>query len=292
MKFHFIDAEKESFPVSLMCRVLEVSRSGYYRWAAARDRPDLRLRSDEPKLRREIRKIHRGSRGAYGRPRIHAVLRARGWKVSAKRIARLLTDEGLRGRGRRARRRTEIAQVEEPSPNLLARNFTVGAPNRVWVGDIKQEVIAGRTWYIAIVLDLYARVVVGSHVSPHMDASLVTQALRKALDARNPEPGALMFHSDQGIQYRSQRFRLVLRVNGITQSMSRAGKCHDNATMESFNGTLEVECIRRQPLRSGQELRTVIRKFLTFYNHRRLHSSLGHQAPMKFEALNHHPGPG
>lgn len=291
MKFNFIDAEKAAFPVSLMCRVLDVSRSGYYRWAATRDLPDLRLRSDEPKLRREIRKVHRSSRGSYGRPRIHAVLRARGWKVSAKRIARLMTDEGLRGRGRRARRRTEIAQVEEPSSNLLARNFAVAAPNRVWVGDIKQEPIAGRIWYIAIVLDLYDRVVVGSHVSPQMDASLVTQALRKALDARNPVPGALMFHSDQGIQYRSQRFRLVLRVNGITQSMSRAGKCHDNATMESFNGTLEVECLRQQPLASGQELRAVLRKYLTFYNYRRLHSSLGYQPPMKFDPPTLKPAP-
>jgi transposase InsO family protein len=284
VKFHFIDAEKARFPVSLMCRVLKVSRSGYYRWAASRHRPDRRLGSDDAELRLEIRKIHRSSRGCYGRPRIHAVLRRRGWKVSAKRVARLLATEGLRGRGRRPRSHTENAQVEEPSSNLLERNFAVDTPNRVWVGDIKQVQVGAKSWYVAAIVDLHGRVVVGFHVSERMDASLVTRALRRALDARRPEPGRLIFHSDQGVQYRSRRFRLVLGVNGITQSMSRRGNCWDNAPMESFFATLELECLRARELRSGDELRAVIAHYLRFYHRRRVHSSLGYLTPEEFGA--------
>ena len=283
MKFHFIDAEKGRFQVSLMCRVLKVSRSGYYRWAESRHQPDRRRGSDEDELRREIRKIHRSSRGCYGRPRIHAVLRAGGWKVSAKRVARLLRADGLRGRGRRPRSHTELGQVGEPSANVLERNFAVDAPNRVWVGDIKQVQIVAKVWYIAAVLDLHSRVIVGLHVSDRIDASLVTRALRSALDARDPEPGELLFHSDQGIQYRSQRFRLVLRVNGIAQSMSRRGNCWDNAPMESFFASLELECIRTREFRSGEELRAAIADYIRVYNRRRVHSSLGYVTPKEFE---------
>ena len=284
VKFFFIDAEKAAFPVKLICRVLGVSRSGYYRWAARRGLPDRRLGSEELELRREIRSVHRSSRGTYGRPRIHAVLRARGWKVSAKRVGRLLGDEGLRGRGRRPRHRTETAQFAPPAPNLLERNFAVDAPNRVWVSDIKQQMIAGRIWYIAVVLDLYGRVVVGSYVSDRVDATLVTQALRNALDARRPEPGALIFHTDQGITYRYARFLLVLRTNGITQSMSRRGNCWDNAPMESFFASLELECLRLAPPRSGDELRRALKDYSVFYNYRRIHSSLSYVTPKQFEA--------
>jgi putative transposase len=284
VKFIFIDAEKAEFPVNMLCRVLGVSRSGFYRWAARRGLPDRRLGSDELELSREIRKVHRSSRGCYGTRRIHAVLRTRGWKVSAKRVARLLRKDGLRGRGRLPRRRTEVAQLAPPAPNLLERNFDVTAPNRVWLGDIKQVEVAGRIWYIAVVLDLHGRVVVGCHVSLRIDATLVTQALRNALDARRPEPGALIFHSDQGITYRFPRFLLVLRTNGITQSMSRRGNCWDNAPMESFFASLELECLRPHPPQSGDGLRHAITDYIRFYNGRRVHSSLGYLTPKQFEA--------
>lgn len=288
MKFHFIDAEKESFPVKLMCEMLNVSRSGYYRWLNTRDLPDRRLRRNEAKLRRAIRQVHRSSRGAYGRPRIHQILRRKGWKVSAKRIARLLVDEGLRGRGR-VRRRKDGGPVDEVSAHILERNFAVAAPNRVWVGDIKQHETSGGIWYIAVVLDLHARRVVGVHVSNRIDAGLVCQALRVAVDAREPEHGSLTFHSDQGIQYRSQRFRLMLRARGITQSMSRRGNCWDNAPMESFFATLELECLRAQPCNTGDDLRAAIRNYIRFYNTRRVHSTLGYVAPAKFESSTTKP---
>lgn len=283
MKFHFIDAERARFPVLAMCRVLDVKRSSFYYWCGARKRPDRRVGSDEAELRRQIREIHRSSRGSYGRPRIHAELRARGWRVSAKRVGRLMILDGLRGRGRRPRAHTEKAQVQEPSPNVLKRKFRVAAPNRVWVGDIKMVRINAKAWYIAAVVDLHARVVVGLHVSDSSDASLVCRALRDALDARQRKPGALIFHSDQGIQYRSQRFRLMLEVHRIRQSMSRRGNCWDNAAMESFFATLELECIRPADLSSGAQLRAAINSYLPFYNGRRRHSTLGYKSPREFE---------
>ena len=146
MKFAFIEAQKERFPVNAMCRVLEISKSGYYAWLRSRDLPDRRFKDDDDELRREIVRIHRSSNGVYGRPRIHASLRARGWTVGAKRVRRLLVEEGLRGRGRRSCVRAAVMKAQQPSENLLKRNFDAEGPNRVWLGDITCVEADRRSW--------------------------------------------------------------------------------------------------------------------------------------------------
>jgi putative transposase len=283
VKFSFIEAQKDEFPVNAMCRVLEVPKSGYYAWLQSRDLPDRRFKDDDDDLRREIVRIHRNSNGVYGRPRIHASLRARGWKVGAKRVRRILVEEGLRGRGRRSCRRAAIMEAQQPSENLLKRNFDAEKPNRVWLGDITCIEVGGVFWYLAAVLDVFSRRMVGWHLADHADTGIVVKALRNALDRRRPGRDELVFHSDQGVQYRSDRFRRILNVYGIAQSMSRRGNCWDNAPMESFFASLKLECTDRRTWSSPEELLTAVRDYIAFYNTRRLHSALAHQAPRDYE---------
>lgn len=283
MKYAFIEAEKGRFPVVLMCKTLGVSRSGYYAWRTTRHLPDLRHRDDEDELRRAILRAHRSGRGAYGRPRIHLALRARGWRVGAQRIRRIMTDEGLRGRGRRPSRRVEAEPADQPALNELDRNFEVSEPNRVWLGDITYIEVAGVFWYLAVVIDLFSRRVVGWHLADHADAGLVVKALRVALDRRRPVSGALLFHSDQGVQYRSKRFRRVLEIYGVGQSMSRRGNCWDNAPAEAFFASLKLECVDRAECASGEDLRGLLTSYIDdFYNKRRIHTTLG-QSPQQYE---------
>lgn len=283
MKFAFIEAERGQFPVMLMCQTLGVSRSGYYAWRKTRHLPDLRYGDDDDELRRAIVRAHRSGRGAYGRPRIHMVLRARGWRVGAQRVRRILIEEGLRGRGRRPRRRVEAEPADPPVLNELDRNFEVSEPNRVWVGDITYVEVAGVSWYLAVVIDLFSRRVVGWHLADHADAGLVVKALRVALDRRRPVSGALLFHSDQGVQYRSRRFRRVLEIYGVGQSMSRRGNCWDNAPAESFFASLKLECLDRTECASGDHLRRVLASYIDdFYNKRRIHTAL-RQSPVQYE---------
>jgi len=284
VKFRFIEAEKGKYPVTVMCEVMNVSRSAYYRWLRTRKLPDRRLRADEHELRKEIIRIHRSSRGTYGRQRIQAELRARGRNVNAKCVRRILVEEGLRGRGRRPRRRIEHSEAEEPSPNVLDRKFVVSAPNQVWVGDITCIEIAERYWYLAVVLDLFSRRVVGWHLADHVDAGLVVKALRNAVDRRRPGRGVLLFHSDQGIQYRSARFRRLLRIFGIAQSMSRRGNCWDNAPMEAFFATLKLEHIDLHEWTDCERVRARLREYITYYNNRRRHSTLDYRTPQQYEA--------
>jgi len=283
VKCAFIDAEKGQFPVVLMCRTLGVSRSGYYAWRKTRHLPDLRHRDDDDELRRAILRVHRSSRGAYGRPRIHIALRARGWRVGAQRIRRIMVEEGLRGRGRRPQRRIEAEPTDAPSLNVLDRNFEVSEPNRVWVGDITYIEVAGAFWYLATVIDLFSRRVVGWHLADHADAGLVVKALRIALDRRRPASGALLFHSDRGGQYCSKRFRRVLEIYGVGQSMSRRGNCWDNAPAEAFFASLKLECLNRTECASGEDLRQLLTSYIDrFYNQRRIHSALN-QSPQQYE---------
>ena len=242
MKFVFMLGEK-AFSVRWMCKRLEVSCSGFYAWRA---RPESEHARRDRVLGARIAAVHSENRGVYGSPRICDELRADGEKVSKKRVARLMREKGLTGKApRRFRRTTDSSHGLPVAENILARNFSVDEPNEVWVGDITYV----RTWegwlYVAVLLDLYSRRVVGWAVADHMRTELALDALKMAIDLRNPAPG-LVHHSDRGSQYASLEYRAELDRHGIVCSMSRKGDCWDNAVAESFFATLKRELIERE----------------------------------------------
>jgi transposase InsO family protein len=284
-RYRFIAAEKAAGRgVRRACALLTVSRSAFYQWAKAM--PSRRARKDTV-LGERIGRIHAESRGTYGAPRVHRQLRRDGIACGKKRVARLMVQQGLAGRCRRRWKRTTIADPEAHplAPDLLQRAF---APedrdlNRVWVGDITYL----RTWdgwcYLATVLDVASRRVVGFAVGDHMEASLVCDALRMAIGIRQPAPG-LVFHSDRGSQYTSAAFTALLGAHGMRQSLSRRRQCWDNAVAESFFGTLKTELVSRQPWPTRMAVRRAIFEFIeVFYNRQRLHSSLGYRSPAEYE---------
>lgn len=283
MKYIFIDAEKGRFPVSVLCRVIGVSASGFYRWLGRRGETDRRIPPGDGKLRDVIERVHRGSRGAYGRPRILEEVRRRGFLVGGNRIRRIMRQMGLAGRSgpKRTRRRGEEQQAA-PSPNVLARDFRVTAPNVVWAGDISEIRIGEQHLYLAVVVDLFSRKLVGWAIAASATAALVTGAMKQAVRVRRP-PRGLLFHSDQGVQYTSSRFRDQLRVLGVRQSMSRRGNCWDNAPIESFFATLKKEMLYTRLWLTRSELERELPKYIRFYNDERLHSTLGYHAPTEYE---------
>ena len=281
MTFRFIAAEKARFPIRPMCRVLGVSPSGYYAWVGrqAIPRPDRDLA-----LRHAIRVAHADSRGRYGSPRLLRVLHAQGHRVGRNRVMRLMRVEGVRAR--RPRRfvvTTESQHQWSPAPDRLRRRFTVRAPNRCWVADLTYLDTAEGWHYLAVVIDLFSRRVVGWACRPTLQSDLATAALRMALIQRRPRPG-LVHHSDRGIQYASRAYHTLLAGHGLRQSMSRRGDCWDNAVAESFFSTLKQELVtRRWSTRASAD--TDVRAYIEdFYNPVRLHSTLGYQAPAAFEA--------
>jgi len=284
MRFRFIDAEKGHYPIRLLCRCLAVSRSGYYAWR--RRAPSPRAQEDA-RLRVEIAASHSASRRTYGSPRILRDLREDGHRVSRKRVARLMRELGLEGRRKRRFRATTDSQHRFPvAPNVLMRDFDVDAPNTAWVTDITYLATVDGWLYLAVILDLFSRRVVGYAMSEQIDRALVLEALRKALVQR---PGArdLIHHSDRGSQYASHDYREALDQAGITCSMSRRGDCWDNAVAESFFATLKVELLYELPLQTRSATRSAVADYIeTFYNVRRRHSSLGYQSPVEFELKN------
>ena len=281
MRFGFIAAEKAQYSVSLLCRCLRVSRSGFYAWAGRG--PSARVQQDV-RLIAQLRLAHADSRQTYGRPRLCRALRNRGIAVSGKRVARLMRAAGLRARGRRrfivttnSRHHFSIA------PNRLRRRFRPGRLNRVWAADMTACRLQHGWCYLAVVLDLASRRVIGwaVHRSPAPD--LVIAALIPALP-RVPKHATLLHHSDRGIQYASDRFRALLAHHRITPSMSRTGDCWDNAPVESFFSSFKAEASPDQPWTDLHAATTAIRDYITFYNHRRLHSTLNYQSPAAFEA--------
>lgn len=283
MKSDFITAQKASYPVTTLCRVLQVSRSAYY---GGVDRAPARRRAGDIELSARIRAIHRASRATYGSPRVHEQLRQEHTRVARKRVARLMAAAGLRGRRpRRWCRTTESAHGFPVAANVLERRFTPAGPNRVWATDITY-IWTGEGWlYLAVVLDLFARRVVGWAVADHLRTELAVDALTMALGRRRP-PTDLMHHSDQGIQYASAAYQRVLRANGIVCSMSRRGNCWDNAVVESFFATLKTELIDCRAWPTRREAREAIGEYIElFYNAHRLHSSLGYRAPNDFEKM-------
>jgi transposase InsO family protein len=280
--FAFILAEKAHYPVRTLCAVLAVSASGYYAW---RGRPVCppQVRANRG-LRTRIRVLHAESRGRYGSPRIHQALRAAGERVGRNRVIRLMRADHLRGRPHRRFRVTTDADPQAvPAPNLLNQVFQATAPNRVWTADIT-AIPTGDGWlYLAILLDLYSRRVVGWAARPTLETELVCAAWAMACGRRHPARG-LVHHSDRGCQYTSDRYQALLRAQGVTCSMSRRGNCFDNAPTESFFRTLKVE-LDGDVWPTRQAATHAVADFIErFYNTRRLHSSLGYHSPAAFEA--------
>ena len=281
MKFAFIQAEKADFPVAVLCRVLGVSRAGFYAW---QHRPESRRAQGDRRLGADIATIHAESRRCYGSPRVHAELRARGQCVGRKRVARLMRRAGLVARRRRRFRTTTESGHGLPVPrNVLARHFTAAAPDRRWVTDIS-FIATGEGWlYVAAILDLFSRRVIGWALSERLTTPLALEALQMAVTRRQPRPG-LLHHSDQGGQYLSAEYRAVLAAHGMVMSMSRRANCWDNAVAESFFATLKVELLRDAvwPTRT-QARRAIIEYIELFYNARRRHSAVGYLSPAAFE---------
>ena len=284
MRFRFIEAEKALYPIRLLCRCLAVSRSGYYAW---RRRPVSARVKQDARLRVEIAASHAASRRTYGSPRILRDLREEGHRVSRKRVARLMRELGLEGRRKRRFRATTDSQHRFPvAPNVLMRDFDVEAPNTVWLTDITYLATLEGWLYLAVILDLFSRRVVGYAMSERIDRALVLEALRKALVQRSGTRD-LIHHSDRGSQYASHDYRDALDQAGITCSMSRRGDCWDNAVAESFFGTLKMELLYELPLQTRSATRSAVVDYIeTFYNVRRRHSSLDYRSPLEFELKN------
>jgi len=284
VRFRFVEAEKALYPIRLMCRCLAVSRSGYYAW---RKRPRSARVKQDARLRVEIAASHSASRRTYGSPRILRDLREEGHCVSRKRVARLMRELGLEGRRkRRFRVTTDSKHRFSVAPNVLMRDFDVEAPNTAWVTDITYLATLEGWLYLAVILDLFSRRVVGYAMSERIDRALVLEALRKALVQR-PGTRDLIHHSDRGSQYASHDYRDALDQAGITCSMSRRGDCWDNAVAESFFGTLKMELLYELPLQTRSATRSAVADYIeTFYNVRRRHSSLDYRSPVEFELKN------
>jgi transposase InsO family protein len=280
-RFQFIDAEKAHYPITLLCRVLDVSRPGYHAW---RKRPRSARAVHDDALTAAIRTSHAHSRGTYGVPRIHADLQAQGHAAGYKRVRRLMRGAGLSGCRRGRRVRTTLSDpAAVPAPNLVQRQFQAAAPNQLWVGDITYLPTSEGWQYLAVLLDVYSRRVVGWAFADHLRTDLTLEALQMALQRRRP-PAGLVHHTDRGSQYTAERYQQLLSQQGITCSMSRRGQCLDNAMAESFFATLKTELVARVRWLNGQEARRAIFEYLeVFYNRQRRHSALGYQSPVLFE---------
>lgn len=281
MKFAFIHAEKAFFPVAPMCRLLEVTRAGYYAYAK---KPPPEQRPAEVKLRAKVARIHEQSRGTYGSPRVLAALRASGFPASKRRVERTMRALGLRARPRGRFRTTTKANPKHPvAPNILNRQFAASRPNERWVTDITYIWTSEGWCYLAAILDLFSRRIVGWALDATLNTSLPLRALDQALRCRAPAPG-LQHHSDRGCQYTSQDYRAKLEALGIEVSMSRKGNCWDNAVAESFFATLKTELIHGRTWTSRIELRAAVFEYIEiFYNRQRLHSTLDYKTPDQVE---------
>jgi putative transposase len=281
MRYQFIEDHQDEFPVQRMCSVLGVSPSGYYAWQS---RPvSLRAQANE-KLLAEIRAIHSRSRKTYGSPRVHAELTADGFRVGKNRVARLMRVENLRGQRKQKQPRTTNSQHSHPvAPNHLNRDFHATRPNEKWVADITYIPTAEGWLYLAVVLDLFSRKIVGWAFAATLESSLVEQAFRMAAQNRTTLTG-LLHHSDRGSQYAGDAYQRLLLDQQVQVSMSRTGNCYDNAPMESFFSTLKCEHVHFQNYRTRQEAQTDIFAYIVgFYNRQRRHSSLGYLSPEEFE---------
>jgi len=282
MRFRFIEDRRADYPVRIMCDVLDVSPAGYYAW---RSRPESQRSSDNRDLLKDIQRVHRDNHGRYGSPRVHEELKAQGRGASRCRIERLMRHHGIRAIMARPRRAgTTDSRHDLPiAPNLLDRNFVADAPNRIWLADITY-VETDQGWlYLAAILDLYTRRIVGWAMADHLRAELPLAALRMAISAQRPGAG-LIHHSDRGVQYASSEYRNALQSAGFSASMSRKGDCYDNAPMESFFHTLKTELVHHtQYATRADATRDIFAYIEGFYNRTRRHSAIGYISPVEME---------
>ena len=282
-------ANQAEHTVGVMCRVLGVSASGYYAW---RSRGVSARQRDDAALVGQIRTFHRQSRGTYGAPRIHRDLRDVDVRVGRKRVARLLVQAGLRGVSRRRWPVTTVrAPQARPAPDLVQRAFTATRPNQLWVADITYIPTVTGVLYLAVVLDVWSRRIVGWAMATHLRTALVLGALDMAVAQRRPT--AVIHHSDQGCQYTALEFGRRCREAGVRPSMGSVGDCYDNALCESFFATLECELLDRVTLRTPADGRAAVFDFMEgWYNPTRRHSSLDYRSPINFERQASHAVPG
>jgi putative transposase len=277
-----VSAHQAIYPVKTMCRVLDVSTSGYYAWR--KRQPSQRAQEDQRLLKR-IHAIHKRSKGTYGAPRIHAELAEAGVRVGRKRVARLMRAERLRGVSRRkAPRTTQRKPGARPAPDLVKRNFTASGPDRLWVADITYVTTWAGWLYLAVVVDAWSRRVIGWAMSTHLHTALVLDALQMAIRLRRPR--SVIHHSDQGSQYTSLAFGQRCREAGVRPSMGSIGDCYDNALCESFFATLECELLDRNTFHTPTEARLTVFEFIEgWYNPHRRHSALDYLSPNRYEAV-------
>jgi transposase InsO family protein len=286
MRFAFIDRRRrQEFPVTLMCQMLDVSRSGYYAW---RGRPASQRESRRVELMAQIRAAHEHSRGTYGSPRVTVELKSSGVSVCENTVAKYMRQARVRVTPRRrfVPRTTDPAHPHPIAANVLDRDFAAADPNRKWACDLTY-VWTDEGWlYLSVVIDLFSRRVVGWSMNDDLKAQGVAEALSMAVARRKPTPDTgLLHHSDRGVQYACELYRSVLEEHGITASMSRPGNCYDNAVAESFFGTLKTELVHRTRYRTRAEARASVFEWIEcWYNRKRRHSSLSYLSPEAFEA--------
>jgi putative transposase len=281
VRYQFVCNHLGKFPTSSLCRVMQITRSGFYAW---KRRGPSTLQKENQVLTVYIRSFFAQSRKTYGSPRILRDLRAEGLSCGKHRVARLMRDAGLRAVvGPKFRVTTDSNHALPVAPNLLAREFTATGPNVKWASDITYLWTREGWLYLAVVLDLFSRRIVGWSIQPTIDRSIVTGALQSALQFRKPEAG-LLHHSDRGSQYASGDFREALNASGMVCSMSRKGNCWDNAAMESFFGTLKQELVNRVLFTTREHARKEVFEYIeVWYNRKRRHSTLGYVSPAEFE---------
>lgn len=281
MRYRFIKGNLSQFHVSTMCRVLEVSRSGFYAWLKGKE--SKRETANETLLEK-ILEVHAGSRKTYGCRRVYWQLRSQGETCSRNRVARLMSNHDLKAKTSRKFRATTNSKHSLPvAENLLDRQFTVDSPNRVWASDITYIPTEEGWLYLACVMDLYSRMIVGWSMGERMTRDLALDALSMAIRQRKP-PEGLIHHSDRGVQYASDDYQRLLSEHGMICSMSRKGDCWDNAAMESFFGSMKTECTHHRRYHSRSEARRDTFHYTeVFYNNERLHSTLGYRSPAAFE---------
>jgi putative transposase len=282
MSFCFIEDHRDTYPVQLMCSVLEVSPAGYYAW---RSRPQSARSAANSELLSAIRQVHQDNHGRYGSPRIHVTLQNQGRGASRGRIERLMRRHGVRAIMAPARRvRTTDSRHDLPiAPNLLDRNFTAAAPNRVWLAEITYIETDEGWLYLAAIMDLFSRKIVGWAMRDHLRTELASTALAMAITRQRPAQG-LVHHSDRGVQYAAHDYRSRLQSAGIKASMSRKADCYDNAPMESFFHTLKTELVHHRKYATRAEAQRDIFAYIEgFYNRTRLHSSIGYISPIDRE---------
>jgi putative transposase len=282
MRFRFIEDRCADYPVRVMCRVLEVSPAGYYAW---RSRPESSRSIANRELLADIKRVHRDSHGRYGSPRIHVELRTQGHGASRGRIERQMRCHGIRAIMAKPRRcrTTDSGHGYPIASNLLGRNFSAAARNQIWLADITY-IETGQGWlYLAAVLDLYSRRIVGWAMTDHLRAELPMAALRMAIKAQRPGAG-LIHHSDRGVQYASTEYRQIMQAEGFRASMSRRADCYDNAPMESFFHTLKTELVHHRQFETRAEAALEIFAYIEgFYNQTRRHSAIGYISPVEME---------